>query len=232
MINSKTYTYCLFILCFSICTIIPAFAGTWRDDFEDNNTKEWEIFNLDRQVEKWWINDGEAVGEIFFPGFMSLWLTGDLDWRFYSLSCRIMLEDDRNDPPYIGLTLQDRGHEDSRYLFMLYSVTDTVSIIKGVAGGGRVNQPFIIEKGVWYDITASVSEDGTLRFKINDFEFTAVDPSPLRSGQAGLVVGDARARFDDVEISGANIPNGGPGKPRDVEPQTKLATTWGKLKSR
>ena len=29
---------------------------------------------------------------------------------------------------------------------------------------------------------------------------------------------------------GENIPNGGPGKPRLVEPQTKLATTWAKLK--
>lgn len=63
-------------------------------------------------------------------------------------------------------------------------------------------------------------------------EFSANDPSPLRGGKAGLVVADARARFDNVEISGNNIPNGGPGKPFDVKPQAKLATTWGKLKSR
>ncbi len=215
-----------------MCAVLSAFAGTWRDDFEDNNTKEWEIFNLDRQVEKWWINDGEAVGEIFLPDFMSLWLTGEMDWRFYTVSCRIMLEEEKNDPPYIGLTLQDRGHEDSRYLFFLYFVSDTVSIIKGVPGGGMVNRPFTLEKEVWYDLSASVSEDGTLTFRINDLEFTATDPAPLKGGKAGLVVGDARARFDDVEITGDNIPNGGPGKPRDVEPRAKLATTWGKLKIR
>ena len=229
---TNTYAYCLIILSFSICSVLPVYAGTWRDDFEDNSTKEWEIFNLNRQVEKWWVNDGEAVGEIFEPGFMSLWLTGEHDWIHYSLSCRVMLEFDTNDPPYIGLTLQDRGHEDSRYLFFLFFVTDTVSIIKGVPGGGRVNRPFTLEKEVWYDLSASVSEDGTLTFRINDMEFTATDPSPLRGGKAGLVVGDARARFDDVEIQGDNIPNGGPGRAQDVEPQAKLATTWGNLKIR
>ena len=60
------------IICFSVHAWHPAFAGTWRDDFEDKDTREWKIFNIDRQVEKWWIDDGEAVGEIFLPGFMSL----------------------------------------------------------------------------------------------------------------------------------------------------------------
>ena len=53
---------------------------------------------------------------------------------------------------------------------------------------------------------------------------------PLEGGKAGLVVGNARARFDDFQITGENIPNGGPGKPRPVAPQAKLATTWGRLK--
>ena len=55
-----------------------SFAGTWRDDFEDRITREWKIYNLDRQVENWWVNDGEAVGRIFKRGFISLWLTGKI----------------------------------------------------------------------------------------------------------------------------------------------------------
>ena len=76
------------IICFSVQAWHPTFAGTWRDDFEDKDTREWKIFNIDRQVEKWWVSNGEAVGEIFLPGFMSLWLTGELTWKNYSLSCR------------------------------------------------------------------------------------------------------------------------------------------------
>ena len=79
------------LVCFSLWAWQPSFAGTWRDDFEDKDTREWKIFNLDRKVEKWWISDGEAVGEIFLPGFMSLWITGELTWKNYSLSCRAKL---------------------------------------------------------------------------------------------------------------------------------------------
>ena len=97
----------IIIVCFSIQAWQSALAGTWRDDFEDKDTREWKIFNLDRKVEKWWINDGEAVGEIFLPGFMSLWITGELTWKNYSLSCRAKLVEDKNEPPSIGLTLHD-----------------------------------------------------------------------------------------------------------------------------
>ena len=58
----------------------------------------------------------------------------------------------------------------------------------------------------------------------------SIDDEPLKGGQAGLVVADGQARFDNVEITGPNIDNGGPGKAFPVEPRAKLATTWGKLK--
>ena len=96
-----------------ICST-AGFAGTWRDDFEDRITREWKIYNLDRQVENWWVNKGEAVGRIFKRGFISLWLTGELDWENYSVSCRAKLVKERNDPARVGLTLHDRGEEQSR----------------------------------------------------------------------------------------------------------------------
>lgn len=230
------------VFVFSICVTLNTFAGTWRDDFEDNDTREWEIYNLDRQVEKWWINDNEAVGEIFQPGFMSLWLTGNLRWEFYSLSCRAKLVDDRDEIPTIGLTLHDRGREDSRYLFFIDYVVNSVRIAKAVLDDWAIVPYFFeAEKDVWYQLTATVYDDGTLEFKIENLDaeikeepkvFTALDPEPLDGGQAGLVVADGRARFDDVEISGDNIPNGGPGKPRAVTSKEKLTTRWGKLKIR
>ena len=220
----------LILLGLSIFLISSVFAGTWRDDFEDNKTNEWEVYNEDKQLEKWWINDGEAVGEIFIEGFLSLWLTGDIEWEFYSVSCRAMLEEDKEEQSSFGLTLHDRGDEDSRYVFMVDYIHNTARIIKGVPGGGSVVFNFVVEKGVWYDLKAIVNEDGTLEFHIDDTVFEAVDPAPLSGGQAGFVIGGSRTRFDNVEIIGDNIPDGGPGKPFDVAPKDKLTTTWGKLK--
>ena len=230
MKNAIRINMVFILLGLTLFSIMPVLAGTWRDDFEDNKTNEWEIYNEDKQLEKWWINDGEAVGEIFIEGFWSLWLTGDIDWEFYSVSCRAMLEEDKEGISSFGLVLHDRGDEDSRYVFIVDYLLNRARIIKGVPGGGQVVFNFDVEKGVWYDLKAEVKEDGTLTFQINDTVFEAVDPQPLESGQAGFVIGGARARYDNVEITGDNIPDGGPGKPFDVAPKEKLTTTWGNLK--
>ena len=129
------------------------------------------------------------------------------------------------------MTLHDRGEEDTRYLFFIDYVFGTVRLVKALRDDWfPIVYAFDAEMDRWYDLTATIHEDGTLEFKIDDEVFTAIDDDPLKGGQAGLVVADGRAHFDDVEITGANIKNGGPGKPRPVEPQTKLATTWGNLK--
>ena len=223
----------LIVICFCvvICPTNLTYAGTWRDDFEDNKTNEWEIFNLVRQHEKWWVSDGVAIGEIFEDPFLSLWRTGEQDWEFYTLSCRMKLDDDKTLPPRIGLTLHDRGDEGSRYLFLINFETNIASISKEVPGGGIVWSPVNVEKEIWYDISGTILEDGSLDFMINgEIVIAAYDRSPLEGGLAGLVVQNAQASFDNVQISGENIPNGGPTKSFDVAPQEKLTATWGKLK--
>ncbi len=208
-----------------------SFAGTWRDDFEDRITREWKIYNFHREVENWWVNKGEAVGQIFDPGFMSLWLTGKFEWENYSLSCRAKLVKERNDPPSIGLTLHDRGEEDTRYLFFIDFLFGTVSITKATPNRWfpRVF-PFVAEIDTWYQLKAIVNE-GQLEFQVNDQIFTAEDLDPLKPGQAGLVVANGQARFDDVAIRGQSIRNGGPGRPRAVNTKGKLSTRWGEIKS-
>ena len=207
------------------------FAGTWRDDFEDRITREWKIYNLDRQVENWWVNKGEAVGRIFKRGFMSLWLTGELDWKNYSFSCRAKLVKERNDPAYVGLSLHDRGDEHSRYLFFINFFFGSVSIIKASPNVWvDQNFEFVSDIDTWYRLRATV-KDEQLEFQVNDQVFTAEDPFPLKPGQAGLVVGNAEGRFDDVAITGVNIRNGGPGRQQlSVDTPGSLATTWGQIK--
>ncbi|MDE0297312.1 MAG: hypothetical protein OXN17_01600 [Candidatus Poribacteria bacterium] len=214
-----------------LCPCQIAQSGTWRDDFEDKATDEWTIYNLDRRVEKWWIEDGEAVGEIFHPGYMSLWLTGELSWREYSVSCRAKLVEEKNDPATIGLTLHDRGEEDTRYLFFVEITLGIVRIIKATPNGWFIRHfPFVTEIDTWYVLKATINGE-FMEFQVDDEVFVSRDLDPLKGGQAGLVVSDARAHFDDIEISGSNIKNGGPGRPRSVDEGRKLPTIWAKIKS-
>ena len=207
------------------------FAGIWRDDFEDRITREWKIYNLDRQVENWWVNQGEAVGRIFKRGFMSLWLTGKLEWENYSVVCRAKLVKERNDPARVGLTLYDRGDEHSRYLFFIDFFFGSVLITKAEPDRWFTREfPFVSDIDTWYRLRATVN-DGQLEFQVNDQVFTSEDPFPLKPGQAGLVVANAEARFDDVAITGVSIKNGGPGRQQlSVDTRGSLTTTWGQIK--
>ena len=151
--------------------------------------------------------------------------------KLFSFLIALKLVEDKNEPPSIGLTLHDRGEEDSRYLFFIDYVYGTIRIVKALRDDWKFTiYPFDAEINIWYKLTATIHEDGTLEFQVDGEVFDTIDNDPLKGGQAGLVVADGQAHFDDVEITGSNIKNGGPGKPRPVEPRTKLATTWGNLK--
>ena len=134
--------------------------------------------------------------------------------------------------PHIGLVLHDRGDENSSYAFLI----DYVNEIAAIREVGRrvmvVWYAHILQKLIHgMNWKPPFMKMDALSFRINDFtNCSAIDRTPLEGGKAGLIVGNARARFDDFQITGENIPNGGPGKSRPVAPQAKLATTWGRLK--
>ena len=231
-VRSIVLTLFIVLMCEAI-----GFAGIWRDDFEDRVTREWKIYNLDRQVENWWINKGEAVGRIFKRGFISLWLTGDLDWENYSVVCRAKLVKERNDPARVGLTLYDRGDEHTRYLFFIDFFFGSVLITKAEPDRWFTREfPFVSDIDTWYWLKATVNGE-QLEFRVNNQVFRTEDPFPLKPGQAGLVVGNAEAHFDDVAVTGVSIKNGGPGRQElpgpqqfSVDTRGSLTTTWGQIK--
>ncbi|MDE0401253.1 MAG: hypothetical protein OXL96_25940 [Candidatus Poribacteria bacterium] len=225
---------CLFhvVLCAMVFNQ-QGFAGTWTDAFEDGNTQEWELFNtLDEEEAKWWIDRGEAVAETFEPhhDLPTVWSTGELDWRTYSLSCRAKLVKAKDKPASFGLILHQRWEASSFYICEIFYLSKTVYITKYTGRASTLGEfDFAAKLNRWYALTASIDSRGKLKFQIDDEVFTVTDKNPIKSGKAGLIVSGAQARFDDVKITGSNIPDGGPGT-LSVEPSGKLASTWGKLK--
>ena len=210
-----------------------SFAGTWTDAFEDDNTQEWELFNtLDEEEAKWWIDRGEAVAETFEPhhDLPTVWSTGELDWKAYSLSCRAKLVKAKDKLASLGLILHQRREESSFYICEIFYSWKTVYITKYTGRASTLGEfDFAGKLNRWYALTASIDSRGKLKFQIDDEVFTVTDKNPIKSGKAGLIVSGAQARFDDVKITGSNIPDGGPGT-LPVEPSGKLAITWGKFK--
>jgi len=230
-----------FVLGFGV--IIPcAGAGTWRDDFS-RGLRDWEVFNLDKAVETWDAKNEQAIGEIFSPNFYSLLIlnpsTSDArKWSNYTVKCRVqsLKIKARDGEPRMGISLYDQEFEGNRYLCLFAFDTGEIHIVRVTADFWQIIPlAYPVEEGTWYDLTATIRTDAneeSLTFTVNnDFQITIKATDPLKAGKVGLVVADARAAFDDVEVEGANIPNGGFGKPRAVEARNALATRWATLKT-
>ena len=223
---------CLFHIL--LCALVfnqQGFAGTWADAFEDNNTHGWETINNINNSTKWWIDAGEAVCETFALNIPSILVTGEVDWENYSFSCKAKLDKAKGEPATFGIILHHRWKKFSFYAFRILYPWEIVHITKyNPVGASTLGEfDFPVKLDTWYTLTASIDSRGKLKFTIDDVVFTAVDGDPIKNGKAGFIVSNSQARFDDVKITGDNVPNGGPGT-LPVEPSRKVATTWGTLK--
>ncbi len=230
---------------FVVCSVVLnqfALAGTWKDSFEDNDMSEWKIVDdWENGAGKWWSDKGEAVGESLAESGFAMWLTGESTWRYYTLSCRAKLVKSKKVPPTFGLVMHANNNElldirlDAHYYFRVIADFNFISIRKFrpfPAGPVTLGEfDFEVKADRWYQLTATIHRNGEIEFHIDKKLFTVFDANPLEAGKTGVGVSDAEVRFDDVEVTGQNIEDGGPGKAHPVEPKTKLATTWGYLKN-
>ena len=232
----------------------PSLAGTWEDDFSSKDTTNWEIYNLaawqhdlDVDIAKWNVGGGEVRGSILALFVESMFLTGELNWKYYSVSCKAKFVGNEKKTASLGLILHARINENKRYMFMINyfdqkaSVVATAGILQEeddpFKGWTKKVYDFKLKFDTWYLLSASVLRNDKLEFKIrnlsdqeNKGEFSIEVLKPIRSGGlTGFYVANAAAVFDDIKIKGENIPNGGT---FSVEPQSKLATTWSKIKRR
>ncbi len=239
--RSKKFRGFLCLFHVVLCAMVfnqQSFAGTWTDAFEDDNTQEWEIFNtFDEEEAKWWIDAGEAVCETFKPeghghSIPSIWATGELTWKNYSLSCKAKLVEAKEETATLGIVLHQQWERLSFYVFQIFYPWKIAHITKVTRDGADTlgEFHFAAKLDTWYTLTAAIDSRGRLKFQIDDEVFTVTDQNRIKSGKSGFEVSGAQARFDNVKIMGDNVPNGGPGTLR-VEPSgNKLAITWGELK--
>ncbi|MBT3268682.1 hypothetical protein HN371_16120 [Candidatus Poribacteria bacterium] len=230
------------VLALTVAT--SAGAGVWHDDFSLAALPDWEIFNLDRDIESWKPKDGVVAGEIYEPDFFSLLLlkptnSRPQDWSDYTVRVRARLTGHQgdDDESRIGIALYDHEFDGERYLCMLQLQTAEALIVRGTdALWQAIPFPFPVEEDVWYELEASVRTAGateSISFRIDGGPVMAITSTgPFGSGIAGLVVSDAEAEFDDFEIRGVSVPTGGRGAPRAVSAEERLATTWARVKRR
>jgi len=88
--------------------------------------------------------------------------------------------------------------------------------------------PFDIIKDKWYELKVTAQKNH-IEFYINDEFMGSFDDSSYPSGNIDLGVANAHVHFDDIVITGPDIPDGGPGS-ISIRQKDKLVAIWGKLK--
>jgi hypothetical protein len=219
--------------------VLPAFAGTWMDDFEDGDFDGWEVYNPEPE-EIWRVEDGECSGQWanspagWWSG-IELMLESAASWRDYSIVCKAKLvEKLGGDPSFcIAFRVLPTWEGDSQNDYQAHVRPDAKKATFYEVERNKLRKisevplPFDISKDTWYELKV-IAEGEHFEFYISDELIGSFDDDSRPSGTVILGVASAKVHFDDVVITGPEIPDGGPGFA--VTYQSKLAAIWGSIK--
>ncbi|MFQ6042252.1 MAG: hypothetical protein ACE5PV_15460 [Candidatus Poribacteria bacterium] len=222
-------------------------AGTFRDDFDneedflkDKQFREGGVWGEDIAQFTWENGAIKGRNDRNDANFCFALITGDYGWKDYTVECKAKLITDLDfDFDGIGLALRRPCIDCAPYYSFFFGRHPGGNT--GVSIGGKKGEkepmkalaiaPFQnIRKDVWYTLKA-VAQGEQLEFYVDNKLVLEAKDNAFPAGKAGFAVqngggGPLEALFDDFIMTGPEV------KAHDqaVEPQSKLATTWGEIK--
>lgn len=227
--------------------IFSAQAGTFLDTFDDGELVNWQelvMFGIDAPG-SWEVIDGELQAIINMGGTTCLLTTGNETWRDYDIEFDVKpLE--KHGPGHIAIAARIKGISSVVWtpgvICRVGDLVDRPASMGSCIGGNLRGNTFLqydqkpyplLKLRKWTTLKLSV-HGKHLTFWINGKQ--VLDPitlEPLHGfpdlpmGRIGLGLANYTARFDNLKITGPNIPNQGG---LSVTPRKKLAMTWASLK--
>ena len=217
----------LFFRCLLTSVVLSAMflssAHALYYDFEKGD-QGWEQINGTCKAEK---------GVYIVTGSDGVGVLPDSDWKDawtdYTAECQAKME---QGPDNMGILVR---YQDSTtyYIFAIMNGRQRAEIWSRV-GGNYIDEkdiPFPNEMDKWYKIKV-VAEGDDFEFYIDDELIAEWSDDKLKSGKVGVRTYSSVSHFDNVLITGSGIPSskGEPGAA--IDSVSKLATTWGHVKSR
>jgi len=232
----------LFVAVFSMSGMV-SFAGTFLEDFNDGDMEGWERSpqNENNRNVFWGVVDGAvmfdpkgeawqlAICQMNFVGTSRV--TNVSEWTNYDLEVDIKHTEAANWPGGIRarVDLDTGGH----YAVWFYPGSGTINLYKNPGwdiNTGIVNlgqSPYKVEIGKFRTAKLSCQGD-TIKVFYDGEEVISAKDSEHKKGTIALCVQDKVVYFDNIKVTGPQIPNV---NMSPVESREKLATTWGKLRA-
>ena len=212
------------ICCLLVLTASVAFAGEQAWSFE-SDADDWEPANG-----TWSVEDGTY--KLAKGGRAEHSLVGEVEWKDYTVEAKVRLDEGN----WAGVVFRAQS-EMEYYVYYLNVPNNKTELWRHKQGawdsrdkiGELPGANIKIANNEWFDMRIVV-EGTSMKLWINDEEQGELKDETgddYAAGQAGVWAWETAASFDDVKVSGDAIDGLTP-----VEPQDKLATTWGRLKKR
>ncbi len=231
----------VFVAIVSLLTM-ASFAGTIIEDFDDGDIEGWERSpqNGDNDRIFWGVVDGEMVfdpqGEDWASSISQVNFVGTpqvpnvSEWTDYEVEVEIMHTEFANYPGgvRVRVDLETGGH----YALWIYPGNGNMKLYKNpgwdintglVTLGEAVYSPEVDE---FHTVKIKCEGDTITVFYDGDEVISAKD-GDHKAGTIALGVQDRVVHYDNIKITGNQIPNA---NMSPVEPAGKLAATWGTVK--
>jgi len=217
---------------------ISAWAGTWRDDFNDGDLNGWKMCKgiwegkLMPDEGNWRVEDGVVIGGEEAPlTWHALNVSEGWAWSDYTAEVSVRLPKPLQLWASVGLYISPEDGKSSGLEIRnangivgargyIYAHPATFNPIGWKAFKMNINR--------WYRLKIKVDEGGNIQCFLDD-QLVLRFLQGYQRGTPGFFAYQCVAMFDDFVVTGPDIPDGGPGA-KAVRPKGKLATTWAKLK--
>ena len=219
---------------FLIVAISPAWAGTWLDDFENDSLAAWSMVNSNEKEVSWWTDKGVFVAQSEpNQGAPAGWLSGEERWSNYELTCKFRIVEARKRFMTIGVLYHVQWDNRMLYVLEIIPIWNVAVLTKVLPNKSEnIGQLNIIPKlGIWDTFTLSSDKEGRIHFRVGLGNNLIVgDPEPITHGKFGVTIRGVKAEFDDIQVVGDSVDDGGPALAIRENPM--ISTTWGDIKNR
>jgi len=209
---------------------LPAWTGTFRDDFEDGDLDGWQQLWPGGEM-IWEVVDGELE-----CARLSQWsagiVTGEVSWTDYTIEADVKLLQDHG-PGDFDLVARSITNDDG-YAFLVgdWVGEPSVYVQRMPDLNMKVTKTFDpLELDTWHHVKLEV-EGSEFTFWINNENVLEYRDGTYQEGMVGLGVANYTVRFDNVIITGPDVPDVMPPtwEEQPVEPMNRLPTTWAQIK--
>ncbi|MDE0466729.1 MAG: DUF1080 domain-containing protein [Candidatus Poribacteria bacterium] len=208
------------VVLFGLALSLPTYAGTQLWDFEEKHD-DWKVANGNWEIAK-------GVYHVDKGGQAEHSLVGEEDWDDYTIEAKVRLDNHH----WAGIVF--RAESEMEYYVYYLNVPNNKTELwrhKDGAWNARDNVAQIpavekvqIKNGEWIDMKVVV-EGSEFQIYLNGKLQGEHKDDVYKTGQVGVWAWETEASFDDFTVSGDNIKD-----TLAVDPNRKLATTWGRLK--